>query len=69
MWLQEKIQLELRNQDFHLIIEEVLGNQPELKSTKQGLARFHSQYTSASLSKMKAPIAPFVNTWDLILIS
>ena len=50
MWLQEKIQLELRNQDFHLIIEEVLGNQLVLKSAKQGLARFHSQYTSASLS-------------------
>ncbi len=50
MWLQKQIQLRPRERGFHLITTEVLQDLPELARLRIGLAHFHLQHTSASLS-------------------
>ena len=50
MWIQKRIQLKPRARGFHLITDEVQQQLPELASVAMGLAHFHLQHTSASLS-------------------
>ena len=50
MWIQKRIQLQARPRGFHLITAEVAQQLPELRQIDIGLAHFHLQHTSASLS-------------------
>ena len=50
MWIQKRIQLQPRPRGFHLITAEVEQQLPELGDVAIGLAHFHLQHTSASLS-------------------
>lgn len=50
MWIQKRIQLQARPRGFHLITAEVAQQLPELRQIAIGLAHFHLQHTSASLS-------------------
>ncbi len=50
MWIQKRIQLQARPRGFHLITAEVTQQLPELRQIAIGLAHFHLQHTSASLS-------------------
>lgn len=49
MWFQQHIQLRPRPRGFHLVTAELLGQLPQIKSIKIGLAHFFIQHTSASL--------------------
>lgn len=49
MWFQQHIQLRPRTRGFHLVTAELLGQLPQIKSIKIGLAHFFIQHTSASL--------------------
>jgi secondary thiamine-phosphate synthase enzyme len=50
MWIQKRIQLQARPRGFHLITAEVTQQLLELRQIAIGLAHFHLQHTSASLS-------------------
>lgn len=50
MWIQKNIKLQARPRGFHLITAEVAQQLPELRQIAIGLAHFHLQHTSASLS-------------------
>lgn len=50
MWLQKTIVLKPRPRGFHLVTGEVLGQLPELRRFRVGLAHFFIQHTSASLT-------------------
>jgi len=49
MWVQKPIVLKPRARGFHLVTAEVVGQLPELKRFRVGLAHFFIQHTSASL--------------------
>ncbi|KAI8967747.1 hypothetical protein BDF20DRAFT_209589 [Mycotypha africana] len=48
-WAQREIRLKERRRGCHLIHNEIVGQLPELKSFKVGMANFFLQHTSASL--------------------
>jgi secondary thiamine-phosphate synthase enzyme len=50
MWLQKHIVLKSRPRGFHLVTDELLGQLPELRQFRVGLAQFFIQHTSASLT-------------------
>lgn len=50
MWLQKRLQLSAKPRGFHLITRELLGQLPELRNLKIGLAHLFIQHTSASLA-------------------
>lgn len=50
MWLQKHIVLKSRPRGFHLVTDELLGQLPELRQFRIGLAQFFIQHTSASLT-------------------
>lgn len=49
MWLQKRLTLKPRPRGFHLVTAEILGQLPELRRLRVGLAHFFIQHTSASL--------------------
>lgn len=49
MWLQKQLPLKSRSRGFHLVTSEILGQLPELRQIRVGLAHFFIQHTSASL--------------------
>lgn len=49
MWVQKHVALKPRVRGFHLITGELIGQLPELKQLRTGLAHFFIQHTSASL--------------------
>ena len=50
MWLQRKLTLKPRPRGFHLVTGEILGQLPELRQFRVGLAHFFILHTSASLT-------------------
>jgi len=50
MWIQKRLRLKARPRGFHLVTDELLGQLPELRDYRIGLAHFFLQHTSASLS-------------------
>lgn len=50
MWLQRTISLKSRPRGFHLVTAEILGQLPELRQFRVGLAHFFILHTSASLT-------------------
>jgi secondary thiamine-phosphate synthase enzyme len=50
MWLQKYLTLKSRPRGFHLVTSELLGQLPELKRFRVGLAHFFILHTSASLT-------------------
>jgi secondary thiamine-phosphate synthase enzyme len=48
--IQKEFTLKPRERGFHLITNEVLGNVPEIKNIKAGIAHVFIQHTSASLT-------------------
>jgi secondary thiamine-phosphate synthase enzyme len=50
MWLQHTIILSARPRGFHLITDEILGQLPELRTIKVGVAHLFIQHTSAALA-------------------
>ena len=50
MWVQREITLRARPRGFHLVTDEVLGEVPELRRLRVGLAQVFIRHTSASLT-------------------
>lgn len=50
MWRQKQIYLRGKPRGFHLVSDEIVGQLPELKNYRVGLAHFFIQHTSASLT-------------------
>ena len=50
MWVQRFIELKARSRGFHLVTDELCRQLPEFARLSIGLAHFHLQHTSASLS-------------------
>lgn len=48
-WAQREIRLKERRRGCHLVHKEIVGQLPELKNFKIGMANFFLQHTSASL--------------------
>ncbi|MCP4423348.1 MAG: YjbQ family protein [Chloroflexi bacterium] len=49
-WIQKEITLPLKARGFHLVTREILGQLPELREFRVGLAHIFILHTSASLS-------------------
>ncbi len=49
-WYQKEIRLAARKRGFHLIMDDVLSNIPEIKSIKTGMLQVFIKHTSASLT-------------------
>ncbi len=49
-WVQKEITLAAKRRGFHLVTEEIMGQVPELKDFKVGLAHIFIMHTSASLT-------------------
>jgi secondary thiamine-phosphate synthase enzyme len=50
MWLQREITLVPKKRGFHLVTQEIVGQIPELKEIRVGLAHLFIKHTSASLA-------------------
>ncbi|CEP12905.1 hypothetical protein [Parasitella parasitica] len=48
-WIQKEIRLNERKRGCHLVHKEIVGQLPELKNLKVGMANVFLQHTSASL--------------------
>ncbi|HWV85563.1 MAG TPA: secondary thiamine-phosphate synthase enzyme YjbQ [Capillimicrobium sp.] len=50
MWHQELVELRPRPRGFHLVTDEVLGQVPQLRELRIGMAHLFLRHTSASLT-------------------
>jgi secondary thiamine-phosphate synthase enzyme len=49
-WVQKELTLSPRRRGFHLVTSEVVGQLPEISSTRRGLLHLFIKHTSASLT-------------------
>jgi len=50
MWVQREIELRARPRGFHLVTDEIVGEVPELRRVRVGIANLFMRHTSASLT-------------------
>ena len=60
-WFQKEFTLNPRPRGLHVITRELIGQLPELRSFKTGIAHFFIQHTSASLT-INENVSPEVRT-------